>query len=240
MAVKASTTAVKVLAVLDAVARNQPAGVSELARLLGDDKATVQRMLVTLAETGWIRAEGERRTKWTVTHRLRLLADIACEDSDIVALARPHMAALRDASGETVSLVLNDGDRFVVVDVIESDALLRVAPRAGMEVPGPVSASSLAFLPFLPLLRQTAILGQLPTAEHEQVFAQVREVGFAVRESRRNGDTVSIAAAVRAPSGPPLAVMVLTAPLARLESGDRAALGRKVSEAAQALAAQAR
>jgi len=237
MAVKASTTAVKVLAVLDAVARNQPTGVSNLARFLDEDKATVQRMLVTLAESGWIKAEGERRTKWSVTHRLRLLADVACGESDIVARARPSMEALRDASGETVSLVLNDGGRFIVVDVAESDALLRAAPRVGMEVPGPLSASSLAFLPYISLRHQAAILGYEPTAADEHAFAQVCEAGFAICESQRNGDTVSIAAAVRAPSGYPVAVIVVTAPQARLAPADRPALGRKVCEAALSLTA---
>lgn len=235
MAVKASTTATKVLAVLDAVARNQPIGVSALARFLDEDKGTVQRMLVTLAEEGWIKSDGAQRTKWSVTHRLRLLADISCGESDIIAIARPCMEELRDASGETVSLVLNDGHRFIVADVAESDALLRAAPRIGMAVPGPISASSLAILPYLPRARQSGILGHELTAEDEGLFEMVREAGFAIHESQRNGETVSIAAAVHGGTGVPIAIIVLTAPQARLKPAQQSAMGRKVSEAAQSL-----
>jgi len=235
LAVKASTTATKALAVLDAVARNQPIGVSDLARFLYEDKGTVQRMLVTLAEEGWIKSDGAQRTKWSVTHRLRLLADISCGESDIMAIARPCLETLRDASGETVSLVLNDGHRFIVADVAESDALLRAAPRIGMEVPGPISASSLAVLPYLPLARQSGILGHEPTADDKGLIEMVRETGFAIHESQRNGETVSIAAAVQERTGAPIAIIVLTAPQARLNQAQRVAMGRQVSEAAQSL-----
>ena len=233
MAVKASTTAVKVLGVLDAVARNQPVGVSDLARTLMEDKATVQRMLVTLAEEGWIKPEGERRTKWSVTHRLRLLADIASVDSDIITIARPWLESLRDQTGETVSLVLNDATRFIVADVAESEALLRAVPRVGMTVPGPISASSLAFLPVVSGLRQAAILGAEPTAADAVMLEQIRQSGFAIRESNRNDETVSIASAVRGQVGEPLAILVLTAPQSRLLSQDAPALGKEVKQAAE-------
>ena len=238
MAVKASTTAGKVLAGLDAVARNQPVGVSELARFLAEDKAMVQRMLVTLAEEGWIKPEGERRTKWSVTHRLRLLADIACADSDIITIARPVLEALRDETGETVSLVLNDAARFIVADVAESDAMLRAVPRVGMEVPAPISASSLAYMPFLPVGRQAAIIGRPPTASDEEMLEEVRKAGFAMRESHRNDETVSIASAVRDKSREPLAVIVVTAPQSRLSPMKCETLGKAVHKAAGEISIQ--
>lgn len=238
MAVKASTTAGKVLAVLDAVARHQPVGVSDLARSLTEDKATVQRMLVTLAEEGWIKSDGERRTKWSVTHRLRLLADIACTDSDIIAIARPILEALRDETGETVSLVLNDAARFIVADVAESDAMLRAVPRVGMEIPPPISASSLAFLAFLPKPRQAAILGRAVTASDEKMLEEVRNAGFAMHVSHRNDETVSIASAVRDKGGEPLAVVVVTAPQSRLSSLACQALGKTVHNSASEISRQ--
>lgn len=235
MSVKPSSTAAKVLTVLDAVARNQPIGVSELARMLDEDKSLVQRMLVTLASERWIWSEPGRSTKWRVTQRMRLLADLACPDDDLRERARPAMEALRDATGETVSLVVRDVDRFLVADVAESEMMLRTVPRIGGEVPGPVSASSLAFLPFLPRPDQAAILGSEPGERHEEQFRAVREAGFAVLESERGGGTVSLAAPVFGAANEPLAAIVLSAPVARLAGGDRAAAGKQVRDTADGL-----
>ena len=55
MSVKRSQSAARVLAVLECIARHQPIGVSELARLLQADKSAVQRAVMTLADDGWIR-----------------------------------------------------------------------------------------------------------------------------------------------------------------------------------------
>jgi IclR family acetate operon transcriptional repressor len=235
LAVKTSGTGAKTLAVLDAVARNQPIGVSALARLLQEDKSMVQRMLVTLAEQGWIRPERDGPTKWRCTMRLRLLADLACPQTDLPSLARATMVALRDKTGETISLVVRDNERFIVLDVVESEALLRAAPRIGQEVPGPVSASSLAALPHLARTEQLAILGQEPSAQVERQIDAARVQGFAVLESKRGGGTVSIAAPVLDSEAALSAVLVLSAPVARLSPPHRDTIGRTLSDAAAAI-----
>ncbi len=236
MAVKASGTAAKALSVLDAVARLQPIGVSALARHLGEDKSMVQRMLVTLAQQGWIRPERDRATKWRATMRLRLLADLACPQADLRSLARPVMEELRDRTGETISLVAIDGDRLIVIDVVESEALLRAVPTIGLEVPGPVSASSLAALPWLARTEQVAILGAEPGLKVQRQIENVRAKGFAVLESERGGGTVSIAAPVFDDHGALAAVLVLSAPVARLSPPHRDAIGSEIANAAAAIA----
>lgn len=235
MAVKASGTAAKVLVVLDAVARLQPIGVSALARHLGEDKSMVQRMLVTLAQQGWIRPERDEGAKWRATMRLRFLADLACPQADLRSLARPAMEALRDRTGETISLVALDNDRLIVLDVVESEALLRAVPTIGLEVPGPVSASSLAALPWLARTEQVAILGEEPSGQVEQQMEEAHANGFAVLESERGGGTVSIAAPIPDTEGALAAVLVLSAPIARLSPPHRAAIGRTIAEAARAI-----
>lgn len=237
MAVKASGTGAKILAVLDAVARGQPVGVSELARSLGENKSMVQRMLVTLAEEGWIRPERTGTTKWRMTQRIRLLADLACPENDLKVLAREAMEKLRDDTGETASLVVRDAGRFIVVDVAESEALLRVAPKIGQEVPGPVSASSLAMLPHLALPDQIAVLGTEPSAALLEQFEAIRRDGYAVLESELGGGTVSIAAPISMADDGMAGVLVLSAPVGRLPASHRHVTGVRVQEAALAIPA---
>ncbi|MCB2063819.1 MAG: IclR family transcriptional regulator [Novosphingobium sp.] len=235
MAVKASGTAAKALSVLDAVARLQPIGVSALARHLGEDKSMVQRMLVTLAQQGWIRPERDTATKWRATMRLRLLADLACPQADLRSLARPVMEELRDRTGETISLVALDNDRIIVLDVAESKALLRAVPTIGLEVPGPVSASSLAALPWLSRTEQIALLREEPGLQIQQQIEDVRAEGYAILESERGGGTVSIAAPIFNDHGALAAVLVLSAPVARLSPPYRDAIGSEIANAATAI-----
>ena len=56
MVVKQLRSGSRVLAVLEAVAFQQPVGLSELVRALGLEKSGVHRALTTLATEGWIRA----------------------------------------------------------------------------------------------------------------------------------------------------------------------------------------
>ena len=67
MPVKRSQSASRVLAVLEGIARHQPIGVSDLARLLDADKSAVQRAIMTLADEGWIHSASGSPSKWQLT-----------------------------------------------------------------------------------------------------------------------------------------------------------------------------
>ncbi len=235
MAVKASSTGSKTLAVLDAVARNQPVGVSELSRLLDEDKSMVQRMLVTLSEDGWIRPAASRTTKWQVTDRLRVLADIACSSANFREAAREAIARLCHETGETVSLVVRDGRRFIVTDVAESREILRVAPKIGDDVPGPISACSLSVLPYVSAEDRKLILGKDCDDDLVKQIELVGRNGYSVMERERRGGTVNIASAIFDKLGSPLAVIVLSAPVGRLGRREREAVGVMIRDAARSV-----
>lgn len=235
MAVKASSTGSKTLAVLDAVARNQPVGVSELSRLLGEDKSMVQRMLVTLFDDGWIRQAAARTTKWQVTDRLRVLADIACSSANFRDAAREVIARLRDKTGETVALVVRDGRRFIVTDIAESHEMLRVAPKIGDDVPGPVSACSLSVLPYVSGEERKLILGKSFDDDLSKEIEAVGRNGFSVMERERRGGTVNIASAIFNSLGNPLAVVVLSAPVGRLDRRERESVGAMIRDGARSV-----
>ena len=67
MTVKRSRSGSRVLAVLEAIARHQPVGVSTLARELATDKSAVQRAIMTLADSGWIHPAARSPTRWQLT-----------------------------------------------------------------------------------------------------------------------------------------------------------------------------
>jgi IclR family acetate operon transcriptional repressor len=238
MAVKRSRSGARILTVLEAVAQEQPVGVSELARMLGDDKSTVQRMLVTLADAGWIRAVAGPSTRWELTGRVETLAHYAREGSDLRQRARAVLETLRDASGETTALTVPDLDKFMVAEVVESREMLRMAPRVGQIVPGKINASALAWLAFVPDERRAAFLGFEPDAALIADFQQIERQGYAVSWGDRAGGSVNIAAPVFDLHGRPAASIVVTAPAPRLPPERHAQVAAMVCEAAVSLSSR--
>ena len=74
MAVKTIQAVDKALVLLEQLARDQPAGVSALARQVGLDKMAVQRVLVTLQRRDWAR-QTRPNGPWELTERALRLGD---------------------------------------------------------------------------------------------------------------------------------------------------------------------
>lgn len=96
----------KVLDILEHLgAAKAPAGVSDIARATGFNVSTAYRLLQTLAERGYVEQRGSDRS-YVLGPRVFQLGNAYLQGSDLAALARPHLAALRDEVGETVYLTI--------------------------------------------------------------------------------------------------------------------------------------
>jgi DNA-binding IclR family transcriptional regulator len=190
MSVKRSKSGTRVLAVLEEIARTQPVGVSELARLLEADKSAVQRAIMTLADEGWIGPAPGGTTRWQLTGHIQLVAHQALGSSGLRQRARPALEALRNATGETVGLTVPDIGRFVVIEVLESRQVLRTVPHVGMVVTTDESATGPAVLAYLPRADQVRLLGREPDAALERDFETVRRQGYFVSEGDVQGASI--------------------------------------------------
>jgi DNA-binding IclR family transcriptional regulator len=235
MAVKPSQSAVRVLTVLECIARHQPIGVSGLARTLDTDKSAVQRAIVTLADTGWIRAASGAPAKWVLTAHILAVAHMGHERDDLRQRARPALEALRDASGETVLLVVPDIGRFVVVEALESRNLLRTAPHIGLEVPVRGSATSRALLPYMTRAQQIELLGEPPDARLLAEFTATLRRGYSVSAGDVVAGSTNIAAPILELDGRPAAAIVISGPSERLTSTQQRRLGAMALQAAREL-----
>jgi DNA-binding IclR family transcriptional regulator len=238
MAVKRSLSAGRMLGVFERIARDQPIGVSALARQLGADKSAVQRDLMTLCDAGWIRPEPGNplgTTRWELTPHILTIARAPSSSDHLRRSARPLLERLRAETGETVYLTMPDGDHFVVIDALESFHLLRMVPPIGIVVPLEGSATARAVLPHLPESEQARLLGGPPGAALREDFARARARGYAVNA----GDIVAGAIAVAAPildrAGVPLGTLVVTGPSERLTEERRPVIGASLREAARRL-----
>lgn len=235
MPVKRSHSAARVLTVLETLAKHRPMGVRALAKLLNEDKSTVHRALMTLADHGWIRTCSEPPVRWEVTAHLLAVAHAAHGGSDLRARARPVLERLRDDTNETALLVLPDVDSFVIADVIESRQILRMVPDIGNTVTVKNTATGRAVLPFVDSQRQAQLLGVEPDRQLLSSFAQTRTRGYAVSEGEINPAATNLAASIFDFNGRPMGVVVVVAPRERLTRAVQKDIGEKIVRAAREL-----
>ena len=88
---------------IDHAIQHQPVGVSDLARLLDEDKSAIQRDIMTLVDAGWVGSASGTPGKWQLTAHILAVAHMGAVSNDLRQRARGALEALRDASGETVS-----------------------------------------------------------------------------------------------------------------------------------------
>ncbi|MEX3011131.1 IclR family transcriptional regulator [Hoeflea sp. TYP-13] len=141
----------KALSLLDFFSESRPEiGLSDLARLAGYDKATVLRLMTSLADRGFVE-QNVKTSKYRLGPAVLRLANIRESTFPQKASARSILERMSDESGETVHLLLLGKDYLETIDFIESRVhAMRVHMDAGERISLHASASGLACLAFLP------------------------------------------------------------------------------------------
>ena len=152
----------RAIAVLEWVARaGRPVLVSELIAPLALPKPTAHRICNLLERMGLLQREPDTNGI-TVGQRLATLALDALMNSGQRGARRAILKSLVDATGETCTLTMLDGDEVVVLERVESSSPLRVQLHAGSRVPLHCTASGKLFLGMMPPARRAKILRAIP------------------------------------------------------------------------------
>ncbi|MGY1806199.1 IclR family transcriptional regulator [Blastococcus sp. SYSU D00669] len=236
---------VRGLRVLEAVATHGgPIGVAELARMLGLPKSTVQRILRTLHELGWVEPSSDPVTRWRLGDRLLAISRTLPRKRDIRQAALPHMPELSRQTQETVHLSVPDLRILgtVLIERVDSPLPLRTFNAIGTSAPLHANASGLAVLAALPDEEVERLLG----ADLEKVtpntmvdrqalrerIARIREEGHAVTTAEWREGICGIGAAVVVDLGHPVAGIAISMPQTRFSPDRVGEWGRWVREAA--------
>ena len=229
--------------VLDAFL-DQPgeAGTNEIARRTGINASTVSRLLSTLVAGGYVEhvpASGRYRLG---PHLIRL-ANHMTSDLDLRALARPHLAALEQATGETATLSIAGERDAVTVDFVTSRQTVASVAQVGRPSIAHATATGkvmLAFggseLPAGPLEPITDRTITEPKALRREVEL-VRNQGWAQAVKEREPDLNAIAAPVLRAEGYLAAILGVQGPATRFGRKRREAALPVLLERAQALSA---
>lgn len=225
MAVKTSQSGARILLALERIAQNQPLGVSELARQLDTNVAAAQRAIATLAEEGWIRQAPGKPVRWELTAHIHTVAQHAYGSHDLRRRSRGALEELWRETGESVLLIVPDGHRFIVADVLESPHFLRSAPPVGLVVPPRASATAWAMLPYMPAERQQEFLGEPADAAMEAEFAATRTRGYAISRGDVFAGSTNLAAPIFEMDGRPIGAVLVSVPNDRAGKTEEERLG---------------
>lgn len=150
----------RTLCLLEQLAAHGAMGVTELATAVGLSKATVFRLLNTLAACGYVCKDptGER---YTLTLKLVSLSGQLLERLDVRGLIHGDLQALSAACGETVHLVRQEAGQIVYIDKVESHQnAVRMVSRIGLR--GDLTTTGVG----------KAILATWPDSEIRQLWQQ--------------------------------------------------------------------
>jgi IclR family acetate operon transcriptional repressor len=235
MAVKRSQGIARALRIIDLVAAEQPVGVSALARLLDEDRSAVQRAVLSLADAGWLRQAPDDRRAWELSAHRFTNAHQPHSGTDLRDRARKGLEELCESTGETAFLAIPDGRRFIVIEVVESRHMLRMAPRIGEIIDPEMSATGRAILAWLDPVERQAALGHAVSAEQAHDYALVRTRGYAASIGEVFAGSTNLAAPIFDAQGRPMGVAALCGPTERLDGAKRDKAGERLAALASQL-----
>jgi DNA-binding IclR family transcriptional regulator len=238
-----SSTVGKALIVLGLFGQDRPEwGASEVARQLQISVPTAHRLLMALADHGYLARFGRGRFRLgleAISLGRRALASI-----DLRSVLRPDLQALAAEAGETALLTVLDEHALasLCIDRVESRHPLRLSLEVGRLTPLNAGASAKALLAFLPpneiedvLSQPLRRLTQATIADPVALRAEldsIRERGYAISVEETDAAAWGVAAPIRSLDGYAVAALGLVGPLHRLTGKLSHELGQLVVAAA--------
>jgi len=227
----------RLAAVLRTVSASMPQGITttEVAHATGLARPTVHRLLSALVTEGF--CDHEHRTgNWLLGPELYLMGAVAAERYDISELAREHVAALAEVTGESAFLSARRSDETVCL--LRQDGAFPIRSFVlyeGKRFPLGVASAGLAILAFLPeesmkrYLATCALEAEYGPAhsakELRKKIALTRKTGYSVNPGLIVEGSWGMGAAVFDSSGQPAWALSLTGIASRFEKDRRKEMG---------------
>jgi DNA-binding IclR family transcriptional regulator len=231
----------RAVAILEILARDGEAGVTEVARELGVHKSTASRLLAALDRRELV-AQDVARGKFRLGVGVLRLAGAAGRGLDLTQESRPVCRALAQEVGETVNLAILSGRDAFYLDQVAGPAALSPHNWAGQRIPLHATSDGKVLLAYrpaaeivehltLPLERFTEhTVTALP--EFGRLLAQVRERGYATAVDELEEGLTAIAAPVRNAEGRVIASISASGPSFRIPADRIGTLAGSVRRAA--------
>lgn len=239
--VPAVDRAVRVLRAL-AAADGEPR-LSDLSRRLRLSKSTLSGLLATLEHHGLVeRADGTRAYRLGVA--VLALGQAMRRRQDVGQIARPYLARLRDAIGETAVLHLPAGDEAIILERAESNHDLKVVAPPGHRLPPYAGAVAKVFLAsrsddeLRSLLKTRRLPAFTPRsitapAQYLEELRRVRRRGYATDDEEYLPGVRAVSSPVRSVGGSTVASVTVVGSAARMTRERMSAAAAAVTTASE-------
>lgn len=234
----------RALSVLEMLAAEGEAGVTEVAAELGVHKSTAFRLVATLESRGFVEQLADRG-KYRLGFGVVRLAGAAVAQLDIAREGRPICEALAADLEETVNVAILDGDRAVNVTQARGPAALSTHNWVGQGTPLHATSSGKVLLAHAPdavrkdlLSRGMQSFTPATVTDPEalrQNLDQIVEQGWACTVEEFEVGLSAVAAPVRGADGDVIAALSVSGPAFRMDREDHPRLARRVMAGADEL-----
>jgi DNA-binding IclR family transcriptional regulator len=234
----------RALSVLEILAAQGEAGVTEVAAELGVHKSTAFRLVAVLESRGFVEQLADRG-KYRLGFGVVRLAGAAAAQLDIAHEGRPICEALAADVEETVNIAILDSDRAVNISQVRGPAALSTHNWVGQGTPLHATSSGKVLLAHAPeAVRKDVLSRELPrftaaTITDPEVLMErldrVREQGWGSTVEEYEVGLNAVAAPVRDAGGDVIAAVSVSGPSFRMGADSFPRLSERVMAAADEL-----
>ncbi len=193
----------RALDILEYIANQNGAGVSEISRALNLNKSTAFGLIRTLVARHYL-FKDEKTDTYYLTLRLSTLGNRDVLHQAVVGSARPYLEDLLAKYGETIHLVMATQQAVVYIDKLEGTKSIRVATKVGDSLPMHCTGVGKAILAFRTpseigdYIQKTRLPRYTPNTiteaeKLEEELSTVRQQGFAVDNEEIQTDVFCVA-----------------------------------------------
>jgi DNA-binding IclR family transcriptional regulator len=198
----------------------------DMAGALGFHKSSVQRIIATLEQEGFLSRLAPRRSEYRLGPDILFLGNVAEMSLDLRSVARPIMLDLVAHAQETCYLCVADQDQCLYVEKVECSQPIRIINQVGQRNPMHCTGVGKALLSGMPdeaIDRLIETRGLPAHTRHSitdrqrlmQTLERIRRTGIAFDNEELNLGVKCVAAPIQNSSGSVVAAISLSGPSQR-------------------------
>ncbi|MDQ3659917.1 MAG: IclR family transcriptional regulator [Actinomycetota bacterium] len=216
-------------------------GTNEIARLTKINSSTVSRLLSTLASRGLVSQVPSGR--YRIGARLLQLGQASLAGLDLRELARPHLLALVEATGETATLSVPGEQEAITIDFVQGESSVQSIARLGRPSVAHATAVgkvllSYGFKPPPGKLRRYTPSTITRRSDLAGEIERAGQRGWAEASGEREEDLNAVAAPIVGPYGKLVGVLGIQGPAGRFKPTARRACLPLLLSAARVLSSE--
>lgn len=215
----------KAIRVIEFIAEEREAGVTEISRGLDYGVSATYHLLNTLREENII-VQDKQTKKFKLGLKLWQLGTLAYEENHITDVVSPYLKKLRDVTGETANLTILDNNKIVYVAQEESDRLVRMFTKTGAMAPLHCTGGGKTILAHIPEDIRNEIIDKInfegftsKTITDKEKFKEelkiIKENGYGFDNEEREQGVSCIAAPIFDLNNDPIASISISGPTSR-------------------------